>query len=95
MNQVCKITINQTAKKQLAKIPVHIVAKLQAWVEAVSHDGISEVRKISGYHDEPLHGNRLGQRSIRLNKSYRAIYTELNSGKIFFIEIIEVHKHEY
>lgn len=76
-------------------MPVHLVVKLQAWAEVVSHDGISEVRKISGYHDEPLHGNRKGQRSIRLNKSYRAIYTELDSGEIFFIEIIEVHNHEY
>jgi len=53
------------------------------------------VRKISGYHDEPLHGNRIGQRSIRLNKSYRAIYTELDSGEIHFIEIVEVNKHDY
>lgn len=95
MNQVYKITINPKAKKQLAKIPTYIVTKLQAWVDAVSHDGISEVRKISGYHDEPLQGNRIGQRSIRLNKSYRAIYTELDTGEIFFIEIIEVNNHEY
>lgn len=95
MNQTYNITINQKARKQLAKLPIYIVAKLQAWVDAVSHDGIFEVRKISGYHDEPLHGNRSGQRSIRLNKSYRAIYTELDSGEIFFIEIIEVHNHEY
>jgi proteic killer suppression protein len=95
MNQVYKITINPKAKKQLAKVPAYIVTKLQAWVDAVSHDSIFEVRKISGYHDEPLQGNRTGQRSIRLNKSYRAIYTELDSGEIFFIEIIEVHNHEY
>ncbi len=95
MTQVYKITINPKAKKQLTKIPFYIAANLQVWADAVKHDGISEVRKISGYHDEPLHGNRIGQRSIRLNKSYRAIYTELDSGEIHFIEIIEVHKHDY
>ncbi len=36
--------------------------------------GLSEVRKVPGYHDEPLKGQRKGQRSIRLSRSYRAIY---------------------
>jgi proteic killer suppression protein len=44
------------------------------WVNDVESAGLSEVRKVLGYHDEPLKGNRVGQRSIRLSKSYRAIY---------------------
>lgn len=56
--------------------------------------GTREARKIKGYHDEPLKGGRKGQRSIRLNKAYRAIYVEKN-GEIDFIEIQEVNKHEY
>lgn len=95
MNQICRVTINQKAVKQLTKVPSYIRDKLYTWVDLVTHDSMSEARKISGYHDEPLHGNRTGQRSIRLNKSYRAIYTELDSGEILFIEIIEVHNHEY
>ena len=95
MNQIYRVSINQKTIKQLTKIPSYIIDKLYTWVGLVTHDGMAEVRKISGYHDEPLHGNRAGQRSIRLNKSYRAIYTELESGEIFFIEIIEVHNHEY
>ena len=95
MNQTSRVTINQKAVKQLTKIPSYIRDKLYTWVDQITHDGMTEVRKISGYHDEPLHGNRTGQRSIRLNKSYRAIYTELDSGEILFIEIIEVHNHEY
>ncbi len=47
----------------------------------------------SWYHDEPLKGQRIGQRSIRLSKSYRAIYIEHNDDII--IEVIEVNKHEY
>jgi len=42
------------------------------WVAAVELDGVEEVRKAPGYHDEPLKGSRAGQRSIRLSRSYRA-----------------------
>ncbi len=51
-----------------------IVRKLHAWVDDVAHLGLREARKISGYHDEPLKGKRLGQRSVRLSKGYRLIY---------------------
>jgi toxin HigB-1 len=48
-----------------------------------------------GFHDEPLKGDRKGQRSIRLNKAYRAIYTEGQRKEVRIISIIEVNKHEY
>jgi len=53
------------------------------------------VRKIPGHHDEPLKGSRRGQRSIRLSKSYRAIYQEYQSSLVIEVFINEVHKHEY
>lgn len=74
---------------------MHIAIKLYEWIEAVSADGLNEVRKISGYHDEPLQGKRKGQRSIRLSKSYRAIYVITDEGKMEFAEVIEVNKHDY
>lgn len=46
-----------------------------------------------GYHDEPLHGDRRGQRSVRLNRSYRAIYIELEEGQRLLV--VEVNKHGY
>lgn len=95
MNNIYNVVISPKAKKQIAKLPQYIALKLYSWVDAVNHEGIREVKKISGYHDEPLKGDRLGQRSIRLNKSYRAIYIELDNGEIQFIEIIEVHNHDY
>src|SRR5690349_21615200 len=79
--------------KDLAKLPLHVLNKLRMWVEAVNHNGISKVRKIPGFHDEPLQGDRKGQRSIRLNKAYRAIYVE--DKDIIKITVIEVNKHEY
>lgn len=81
--------------KDLKKVPFAIALKLQAWVESVGHRGLSEVRKIPGYHDEPLKRKRKGQRSIRLNIAYRAIYTVNKDGVINFVEIQEVNKHEY
>lgn len=57
--------------------------------------GLEEVRKVPAYHDEALKGERKGQRSIRLNRSYRAIYAILQSGAIEFVSIEEVNKHEY
>ena len=81
--------------KVLRKIPDHVVDKLNAWVRSVEKQGIREVRKIPGYHDEPLKGDRKGQRSIRLTKAYRAIYTEHKNGEIEIILVEEVHKHEY
>jgi proteic killer suppression protein len=52
------------------------------------------MRKRPGFHDEPLKGKRQGQRSIRLNKAYRAIY-EVDPQEPHFIEVVEVNKHEY
>ena len=80
--------------KQLKKFPQFIL-KLLAWAKSVELKGLREVRKIPGYHDEPLKGHRLGQRSIRLSKSYRAIYKEEIDGSVNLIIIEEVNKHEY
>ncbi|MFI5391775.1 MAG: type II toxin-antitoxin system mRNA interferase toxin, RelE/StbE family [Bacteriovoracales bacterium] len=82
-------------KKELKKLPDHILRKLQKWAEQVEMLGLWEIKKIPGYHDEPLAGDRKGQRSIRLSKSYRAIYMEERDGSIELILIIEVNKHKY
>lgn len=81
--------------KQLRKLPSHVVDKLMAWAMSVEMKGLLEVRKIPGYHDEPLKGKRQGERSIRLSKAYRAIYTEEDNGTVKLIIVEEVHKHDY
>ena len=63
-------------------------------VKAVELEGVERVRKLPGYHDEPLHRKRQGQRSIRLSRSYQAIY-EIRKDKIEFVSIEEVNKHDY
>jgi proteic killer suppression protein len=82
-------------KKELYKLPNYIVLKLYRWVDGVEKDGIDEMRKIPGFHEEPLKGSRAGTRSIRLNKGYRVIYTEYSEINFEIIRIEEVNKHEY
>ncbi len=87
--------LSRGAKKDLKRVPLHIKVKLQAWLEAIGHNGLKHVMKIPGYHDEPLQGKRKSQRSIRLSKAYRAIYVIEKNERVKFIEVIEVNKHEY
>ena len=91
----CQIDLTKGAQKDLTKIPQYMQEKLLLWVDSVERMGINITRKIPGYHDEPLRGERQGQRSIRLNKAYRAIYIENEQNEIIIISIIEVNKHEY
>jgi len=89
-----RVEISRRAEKQLRKLPRHIVDKLAIWVAAVEFDGLEEARKSPGYHDEPLRGERAGQRSIRLSRSYRAIY-EIRKDTARFVSVEEVSKHDY
>ena len=89
------VKLSVKAMKDLKNLPAHVVHKLQAWIEMVGDEGLGEVRKIAGYHDEPLKGKRKGQRSIRLNIAYRAIYIINEDNVLQFVEIMEINKHDY
>ena len=89
-----KAELSRAAKKDMQKAPRHIVLKLWDWIQDLEDRGLPEVRKIPSYHDEPLFGDRWGQRSIRLSKSYRAFYVEKKT-EIVIVKILEVNKHEY
>lgn len=80
--EIYEVAITKLAEKQLRTLPAYIILKLQTWIDVVKHKGLAEVRKIPGFHDEPLKGKRQGQRSIRLNKAYRAIYIIDTSGLV-------------
>jgi proteic killer suppression protein len=90
-----KINISKRAQKDFKKIPKHIVKNFQRWALLVEDTGLIEVRKIKGFHDEPLTGNRSGQRSVRLSKAYRLFYVEMPDGEINIVNVLEVNKHEY
>lgn len=88
-----KISLTPTAEKQLAKAPPNVLQKLNLWREQLLLLGLAEVRRLSGWHDEPLKGQRQGQRSIRLNRQWRAIYKIKNDELI--LTILEVTPHDY
>ena len=95
MTDIFTVIISKRAQFDLSKVPKHILIKLLAWVSDVEENGLMATRKIPGYHDEPLHGIRFGQRSVRLSKAYRAIYLIKNDKVIDFINIQELSKHDY
>mgnify|MGYP001615370031 CR=1 FL=1 len=61
------VQLTDRARKELKKVPLHVAIKLLSWVALVADKGLEEVRRVPGYHDEPLHGQRAGERSIRLS----------------------------
>ena len=91
---IYKVIFADKCLKQMRKLPKLVVAKVYEWADVVEEEGLEEVRKIRSYHDEPLHGKRQGQRSIRLNRSWRAIYV-IKNDIMEFIEVQEVTHHDY
>jgi toxin HigB-1 len=89
------VVVTRRAQKGLDHAPQQVNAKFLLWMDAVENDGLEEVRRIPGYHDEPLKGVRKGQRSVRLNRSWRAIYVVLSNGDIEFVSVEEVSNHDY
>ncbi len=94
-----RVEISKLADKQLRKAPRDVAAKLLAWVDDVDVRGLEEVRKVPGYNDHPLKGSLDGKRAIRLSRQWRAVYEVKSSGAggriIEFIEVKEVHPHDY
>tara|TARA_B100001248_G_scaffold262722_1_gene261581 strand:- start:19606 stop:19890 length:285 start_codon:yes stop_codon:yes gene_type:complete len=90
-----EVLASKKFEKQLKKIPYYIKQAVAVWIASVEEEGIREVRKLKGYHDEPLKGERKGQRSVRLSKAYRLIYEEDESKNLVTITLMEVNKHDY
>ena len=82
---ITTVVLTAQARKDLRNLPAQIVRKFAAWVRFVEQEGLEEARKIPGFHDEALKGERKGQRSIRLSQAYRAIYVVVK-GEVHFAE---------
>ena len=90
-----KVFISDNAAKDLKSIPIYLVAKLKYWIDLVEKEGLEMTRTRRGFNDEALKGKRAGQRSIRLNQAYRAIYIIGKDQSIDFVSIEEVTNHDY
>ena len=89
------VRLSRRAEKDLERVPGHIALKLQGWIDAVEYEGLEEVRRIPGYHDEPLDGIWRGYRSIRLNRAYRAIYRITAEEGLELVYVEKITRHEY
>ena len=81
-------------EKGLIKTPKALVIKFQKWVDDIEKYGLEEVRRVRGWHDHSLKGDRAGQRAIYLNKKWRAVYV-IEGREVKIVKVIEVHPHEY
>jgi proteic killer suppression protein len=95
LDVINRVELSAGAKKDLRTVPPPVLKKFRAWIDDVEFNGLEEARKRPGYHDEPLKGDRRGQRSVRLNRSWRAIYEIKSDGSVEFVEVKEVNHHDY
>jgi proteic killer suppression protein len=95
MRKIYRVEYSKFAAKQIERLPSVIKENVFLWKDVVERIGLLEARKNKSYHDEPLQGQRLGQRSIRLNKSYRLFYNLSEHSMVVVVGVIEVNKHGY
>ena len=91
----CDLQLTLMANSLYRMLGSRIVDSFFFWVGQVEKVGLEETRKRPGVHDEPLKGDREGQRSVRLNRAYRAIYRIVESGVLKLVRVEEVNKHDY
>lgn len=89
------VRLSRRAERDLERVPGHIAYKLRGWIDAIEYEGLETVRRIPGYHDEPLKGAWRGYRSVRLSKAYRAIYRITSDQGLELAYVEEVTRHEY
>ena len=74
-------------EKALKKLPQEIVEKFIQWVDDIENDGWQSVKRVKKYRDHQLTGERNGQRAIKLNYSYRVIYSVAQDGVVHVIKV--------
>ena len=80
-------------EKTIAGLPLQVIKKYELWKDIVFRHGPEKLKEFPGFHDEKLKGDRLGQRSSRLNLQYRVIY--LVEEDIVTVYVLEINPHEY
>jgi plasmid maintenance system killer protein len=79
--------------KVYRKLPPQVKKNYEYWKAVVAINGPDKLREFPGFHDEKLKGERQGQRSSRLSRQYRVIYTV--SGEEITVYILELTPHNY
>lgn len=90
-----KVELSRLARKQLTRVPGHIVRKFALWVDLVQVEGLDAARAIPGFADHALKGDWKGYYAIRLSDAYRAIYIIRKGAVVETAFVEEVNKHDY
>jgi len=89
------VVLSKNAHKILKKLPKHILIQFDLWVEIIETEGFMCMQSVKGYRDHSLNGNRKGQRSSSLSRSWRIIYVlDVKTNRIT-VEVLEVNHHDY
>jgi proteic killer suppression protein len=92
---VVEVELSHIARKQLLKVPSHIVRKFALWCDLVSIEGLEAARASRGFRDHALKGKWQGYRAVRLSDAYRAIYIVRSARSVEAVYVEEVNKHDY
>lgn len=99
-----RIEFSPKAVKDYKKLEPRIKKLVDVWVKRVKELGLGETKRIwaNSYKDHPLQGAKEGRRSVYLNKQWRLEYTlqktndtERATVVISFVQVEEIHPHEY
>lgn len=89
------IIISTRAKKDVRRIPRNVAVKFQAWLTVVRESGLKSAQQMSTFRDHALVGDRKGQRSVYLSRSWRLVYRTYPEKQVTVVEVLEVMNHEY
>jgi proteic killer suppression protein len=89
------VYLTRRANRDLLKLPLNIAVKFEQWKSIVEEEGLTGIQKINGFRDHALRGDREGQRSSSLSRSWRVIYQVDHLNEEILVEVLEINKHEY
>jgi addiction module RelE/StbE family toxin len=88
------VCLCKKVEKDLAKVPKNILILFDLWREIIETDGLAAMQGIKGYRDHSLKGQRQGQRSSSLNRSWRIIYALEKDTNLLMVFVLEVNHHD-
>lgn len=91
LTKTYKIQHSHEVTKLLSKnrLPTSVKEKFAKWTNEVESKGLDEVKKISGYHDEPII-SQAGRRSVRMSDGYRVCYEMIIENGLTLLKIITI-----
>jgi plasmid maintenance system killer protein len=75
------------------KLPPQVLKKYELWKDIVFRHGPGKLRQFPGFHDEKLEGERAAQRSSRLSRQYRVVYSVARD--VVTVHVLDITPHDY